>query len=288
MKTLVSIVMPSYNQARYLGDAIRSVVAQRDFVHEFFVYDGGSNDNSVSIIRSFEDQLDHWISRPDDGQSAAIADGFKRATGDVLYWLNSDDVLLPGALRRVIELFDSHPEIDVLRGHSVAIGPDGRILRVVRDPESVPLWARWGLIRVIQPTMFFRRQAYEAAGGLDRGLHCAMDTDLILRLVRDGARWGAVDGYLAAFRQHQEAKSVSRRDTYRVERQMLRQRYPEFIRIPLRRNVVRPMLYTANLISGRSSRRWREERRLLGRHFGEAFGITGTMAYPGAQSYTGP
>jgi glycosyltransferase involved in cell wall biosynthesis len=276
MKTSVSVVMPSYNQAKYLKDALGSIAAQRDLVHEFFVYDGGSSDNSAAIIRSFESQLDHWISRPDAGQSAVIADGFNRATGDVLYWLNSDDVLLPGALRRVIELFDSHPEIDVVRGYSVAIGPDGRILRVVRDPESVSFWARWGLIRIIQPTMFVRRQAYEAVGGLDRDLCCAMDTDLILRLVRCGARWGSVRDYLAAFRLHPEAKNVTQRDTYRVERQMLRLRYPEFIRIPLRRNVVRPMLYTANLISGRSSRRWREERRLRGRHFGEAFGATCT------------
>ncbi len=179
MKTSVSIVMPSYNQAKYLRVALESIVAQRDLVHEFFVYDGGSSDDSAAIIRSFESQLDHWISRPDDGQSAVIADGFKRSTGDVLYWLNADDVLLPGALRRIIEQFDSHPEIDVVRGYSVAIGPDGRILRVVRDPKSVPFWARWGLIRVMQPTMFIRRRAYEAVGGLDRDLHCTMDTDLI-------------------------------------------------------------------------------------------------------------
>lgn len=271
MKTSISIVMPSYNQARYLEEALESIVAQRHLVHEFFVYDGGSSDNSAAIIRSFESRLDHWVSRPDDGQSAAIADGFKRATGDVLYWLNSDDVLLPGALRRVIEQFDCCPEIDVVRGYSVAIGPDSRILRVVRDPESVPFWIRWGLLRVIQPTMFIRRRAYEAAGGLDRDLHCAMDTDLIYRLVRSGARWGAVGDYLAAFRLHPQAKSATQRDTYRAERQMMKQRYPEFTRLVLRRHLVRPMLHAADLISGRSSRRRREERRLRGRLLGEVF-----------------
>lgn len=275
MKTSVSVVMPSYNQAKYLKVALESVVAQRHLVHEFFVYDGGSGDESAAIIGSFENQLDHWVSRPDDGQSAVIAEGFKRATGDVLYWLNSDDVLLPGALRRIIEQFDNHPEIDVVRGYSVAIGPDGRILRVVRDPESVPFWARWGLLRVVQPTMFIRRRAYEAVGGLDRDLHCVLDTDLILRLVRSGARWGSVGQYLAAFRLHPEAKAVTQRETYRLERRMMKLRYPEFTRLPLRRNVVRPMLYTANLISGRTSARRREERRLRGRSLGEVFGPAG-------------
>ena len=98
MSVKISIVTPSYNQAAYLDQTLRSVLSQRSLAHEFFVFDGGSTDGSVQIIENYADKIDYWESQPDQGQSDAIHCGFQRATGDVLYWLNSDDVLLPNAL----------------------------------------------------------------------------------------------------------------------------------------------------------------------------------------------
>src|SRR5687768_13987517 len=101
MSVSISVVTPSYNQAKYLEETLRSVISQRDQLHEYFVFDGGSTDGSAELIRKYTHGIDYWQSEKDKGQSDAIHKGFGRATGDVLGWLNSDDVLLPGALAKV-------------------------------------------------------------------------------------------------------------------------------------------------------------------------------------------
>jgi len=100
MQPSITIVTPSFNQAAYLEKTIQSVLAQRADIHEYFVLDGGSTDDSVEIINKYASQIDYWVSRPDGGQADAIRQGFERATGDVLAWLNSDDLLLPGAIQK--------------------------------------------------------------------------------------------------------------------------------------------------------------------------------------------
>src|SRR5436305_2105639 len=110
MATTISVVTPSYNQVRYVEQTLRSVISQREDVHEYFVLDGGSTDGSADVIRRYAGRIDYWVSEKDKGQSDAIHKGFSRATGDVLCWLNSDDLFLPGALRKVREAFDRHPE----------------------------------------------------------------------------------------------------------------------------------------------------------------------------------
>jgi glycosyltransferase involved in cell wall biosynthesis len=114
----ISVVTPSYNQAAYLEATLRSVIAQRRDVDEYFVLDGGSSDGSAAIIDRHAAAIDHWHSQPDGGQAAAIADGFARATGDILFWINSDDLVAPAAVARVRRAFAEHPEWDVLTGYS--------------------------------------------------------------------------------------------------------------------------------------------------------------------------
>jgi glycosyltransferase involved in cell wall biosynthesis len=226
----ISVVTPSYNQAQFLAETLRSVTSQRPFIHEYLVVDGGSTDGSADLIRQYNDRIDWWISEKDQGQSDAIQKGFARATGDYLFWLNSDDVLLPGAMIKIVAALERHPDWDALTGYHVRVDEHSRILGAYRIPPESPAAARWGVHHVIQQTCVFRRSLYERLGGLDRSLHCVMDTELWCRMFDAGAVWGHLPEYLAAFRQHAQAKGSADRwwDRYRKEEQMLRQRFPQY------------------------------------------------------------
>ena len=224
----ITVVTPSYNQAPFLEHTLRSVLCQRDEVHEYFVIDGGSTDGSVDIIKKYEADIDYWVSRKDKGQSEALRTGFERATGDILCWLNSDDVFVAGAIRKVREAFASHPSWDVLTAYHVRLDADGRILVVHRKPRESIRWARWGVSRVAQPTCFFRRELYEAAGGLDVDLHCCMDQDLWCRMFTYGATWGHIPEVVAGYRGHDQTKSSVWLKEFAEEGSRVVRRYPQF------------------------------------------------------------
>jgi glycosyltransferase involved in cell wall biosynthesis len=272
MATTLTVVTPSYNQARFLDETLRSVVSQRDRVHEYFVLDGGSTDGSVDVIRRYDDRIDFWVSEKDKGQSDAIHRGFERATGDVLCWLNSDDVVLPGALSRVIDAFDRHPEWDVLTGYHVQTDADGRVRSMHRIPRDGRDLAAWGIIHVCQQTCFFRRRAYEAVGGLNLDLHCVMDGDLWLRMFRHGTTWGHIPQYLAAFRQHAAAKNSSWLDKYAQEYQWLYRQYPEFCEPNLKHKAGKAFYRLSQLATGRRLRSALDTRRHRGRKLTDVFG----------------
>ena len=213
--TLVSVVTPSYNQAAYLERTLRSVLDQgRELAPdelEYLVVDGGSTDGSVGIIRRHEADLAFWKSAPDGGQSDALRQGFSRATGEVLGWLNSDDTLEPGALLDVGELFARRPDANLLYGNLNFIDPTGKRLFTaypVLDLRILLYENRF----VPQQSMFWRRSLYEKVGGIDPALRFAMDFDLTLRFLREGARVAKIDRILGNFRVHPEAKSSTIRD----------------------------------------------------------------------------
>lgn len=177
----ITVVVPSYNQARWLDEALRSVLEQ-DVDVELIVMDGGSTDGSVDIIRRYEDRIAFWQSQPDGGQTMAIRDGFRRATGEVLGWLNSDDVLCRGALRAVAEAFHDDPSIRWLYGDGVTIDEESRELihrpNVQIDPDDL-----FNLhLYLPQECTYFRADLYRQAGEVDPALRYAMDYDLWLRL----------------------------------------------------------------------------------------------------------
>lgn len=222
----LSVVTPSYNQARYLRDAVASVLQQRDDVHEYFVLDGGSSDGSDQIIRELATQgITWWTSEPDGGQSRAIHKGFSRATGDILFWINSDDVVLPGAFRAVREAFAANPHLQVVTGHSVWIDGDGLITKAYRSRCEDIRWVRRRIYSVCQQTCFFRRELYEDVGGLNVDLHCVMDTDLWFRFHQANAQWGLVPFFLGAFRKHEATKGNTWVEEYSAEGEYLRQKY---------------------------------------------------------------
>ncbi len=223
---LVSIVTPSYNQAHFLEATIRSVLEQ-DYPHiEYIICDGGSTDGSVDIIRKYAARLAWWCSEKDGGQSAAINKGWRRANGLLWSYLNSDDLLLPGAVNAVVEAFKKHPESGIIHGDWTYIDQAGhttgqgygascnfqRLLNRGQDPY------------VAQPASFYKADLIQRVGWLDENLHLSMDYDLLLRLAQS-APMLYLPRSLASFRVHTLAKTSSSADRHWQESFLVQRRY---------------------------------------------------------------
>ncbi|TFG50743.1 MAG: glycosyltransferase [Candidatus Brocadiia bacterium] len=221
----ITIVMPSFNQTQYLEEAIRSILDQNYPNLEFMILDGGSTDGSQEIIERYGDSLTYWQSQPDKGQTDALIQGFCRATGDLLGWVNSDDVLLPNCLQTIAEVFISQPECGLFGGNYVLIDSNGKIIRCKRHPANANFFAKYGQSIVNQPGSFFKPEDYEAVGRLNRGLHYVMDTDLYVRMMLNGTRFAHTGVYLAGFRKHAAAKTVAQIGRAREESRIAKRIY---------------------------------------------------------------
>lgn len=204
---LVSIVSPSLNQAQFLEQAIQSVLGQGYQRLEYIIVDGGSTDGSAEIIRRYADRLAWWVSELDTGQAEAINKGLRRARGEIVAWLNSDDVYLPGAVAEAVRAFQAYPEAGLVFGNVLAIDEAGRTLNLLRygDWNLADLMA----FRIIgQPAVFLRRSALEQAGSLDTSYHYLLDHELWLRMAQvSGMRY--LPKTLAAARYHLAAKNIA-------------------------------------------------------------------------------
>jgi glycosyltransferase involved in cell wall biosynthesis len=204
----MTIVTPSYNQATFLERTIESVISQAYPHLEYAVVDGGSTDGSKEILEKYRSGLAYAVSEADEGQAHAIVKGFSNTHGEIMAYLNSDDCLMPGALRYIGRYFRQHPEVDVIYGHRVIIDQDGlEIGRWVIPPHDAECVRRFDYIP--QETLFWRRHFYEKVGGLDVRFHFALDWDLILKFMRAGARFRRLPYFLACFRMHCEQKTSS-------------------------------------------------------------------------------
>lgn len=202
----VTIVTPSYNQAEFLEKTILSVINQDYPNLEYIVIDGGSTDNSVDIIKKYQDKIDYWVSEKDNGQSHAINKGFAKATGQIFNWLNSDDLLLPGAIRIAVDYLTQNPDIKMVYGDRIVIGTDGRLLRAVEKPRYLKKYSFLNA-RIPQETTFFTRDLYESVEGLNEDLHLVMDTDLWKKF-KSKTDFIHIPFYLGAYREHITSKSV--------------------------------------------------------------------------------
>jgi len=205
----VSIVTPSFNQGRFLEQTIRSVLDQGYPNLEYIIIDGGSNDESVEIIRKYEDRLAYWVSEPDRGQADALNKGFARATGDILAWINSDDFYYPGAIAAAVAAFESNPGLGLVYGRGNRVDETANTICEFADTRAFDLEALvHGVDYILQPSTFMRRQALHEAGPLDRDMHYAFDWDLWIRL---GKRFPAamLDSLLAASREYATTKTLS-------------------------------------------------------------------------------
>lgn len=205
----VTVVTPSLNQATYLEETIRSVLLQGYPNLEYMVIDGGSSDGSVDVIRKYERWLAYWVSEPDRGQAEAINKGFRRATGEILAWLNSDDFYLPGALVKAVEQFAKHREAAVVHGPCQMVSSEGRVLGEYQ-PRPFAFPRVLGSNVVAQPAAFITGDALSTVGLLREDLSFSFDWELWLRLGRRYRILGVRGRPWAAFRLHRESKTGTR------------------------------------------------------------------------------
>jgi len=204
---LVSIITPSFNQRRYLEQTILSVLGQNYTRREYLLVDGASTDGSLEIIHKYADKFKWWISEPDAGQAEAINKGLRRAQGEYVAWLNSDDIYLPGAIERAVSAFEHNPNVGLVFGDVLAIDQNGMTTNRL-------LYGDWSLLdlmafRVIgQPSVFMRRSVLEQAGFLDLSYHFLLDHQLWLRMAQL-AEIRYIPETLSAARFHSESKNVA-------------------------------------------------------------------------------
>jgi glycosyltransferase involved in cell wall biosynthesis len=211
----VSIITPSFNQADYLPYTIRSVLGQNYPDLEYFIIDGGSTDRSVEIIREYASQLTWWVSEPDKGQAEAINKGFRKATGEVIAWLNSDDMYAPGAIADAVKCFQDNPEAGLVYGNAVSFDQNGHPLNDLKIED----WGLEGLVAfniICQPAVFIRRAVLESVGYLDENYHMLLDHHLWLRIAQV-AEIKHVPRVWAFARHHAGAKNVSQAPQFGVE-----------------------------------------------------------------------
>lgn len=202
----LSIIIPSYNQGRFLADTLRSIIDQNYDDVEIIVMDGGSTDNSVEVIRSFEKHIAYWQSEKDAGQSNAINNGFKKATGEFVTWLNSDDVLLPGALDAVDRIIRDYPDYNFFLGNVVWMNKSGQIIKVGKVEKDSRFWNKRHLFSNGGPSAFMRKSTLESIGMLREDFHYMMDTELWHRFIATGNYFKRIGSYIWGLRLHEDAK----------------------------------------------------------------------------------
>ena len=202
----ISIVTPSFNQGTFIERTVRSILGQGYPRLQYVIMDGGSTDNTLEILQPYRQHLHHFRSGTDEGQADAIARGFEQTSGELMAYLNSDDLLAPGTLHFVATYFDQHPEVDFIYSHRCIIDVHDRVIgHWYLPPHLNYLMSRWDLIP--QETCFWRRSLFEAAGNVDGSYRFAMDYDLFVRMMARG-KFQRVGRFLGAFRQHGFSKTT--------------------------------------------------------------------------------
>lgn len=223
----ISVVTPSYNQGAFIERTIRSVLDQNYPNLEYIIIDGGSTDGTVDVIRRYEPWLSYWVSEADEGAADAIRKGFRKATGSILAYLNSDDLYLSGTLEAIAREFEQR-ETDVVYGHLFWIDPEDRVIGERRQTRFSAHAYLFGASDMMQPATFWTREIYQKAGGIDPSFHFAFDTDLFFRFVAKRARFRSVNRHLASFRIHPDSKSSTELDLCSREIHALRSRWLPF------------------------------------------------------------
>jgi glycosyltransferase involved in cell wall biosynthesis len=202
----ITIITPTFNQGQFIEETIQSVIAQQYPNLEYIIIDGGSTDETVSIIKKYQEHISYWVSEKDSGQSEAINKGLKIATGAVINWLNSDDILLPHCLFSVASYFKANPDTDLVYGNILSFNTDTEIQVAAFKPDLFHYCAH---ICIPQPAAFFTKKMIEHVGPVNESLHFSMDWDLYVRGILAGFKYVQVPDLFCKFRIHNTSKSVS-------------------------------------------------------------------------------
>jgi len=225
----ISIVTPSFNQANYIEETLRSVSSQKCPVLEHLVIDGASTDGTVDILKRYsalpEWKYLRWISETDRGQSDAINKGFRMARGDIVGWLNSDDLYVPDCFSIVSQIFAQNEDVDLVYGDYLIIDKTGRTLILKKEIAFDWDIMLCGMNYIAQPNVFFRRRVFEAIGYLNNSLHYLMDYEFWLRAASKGLRFQHIPTAFAACRWHLDAKTVSQNPEIERELHSVRDMY---------------------------------------------------------------
>lgn len=204
----VSVVTPSYGQGQFIRATIESVLNQPGVDVQYIVMDGGSKDATVDILKSYGDRL-RWVSERDRGQTDAINKGLRLADGDVVAYLNSDDIYLPGVLKKVVAVFEEHPDVDVVYGDFHAIDAQGALIDRIKTIPYDPAILLYDANYICQPASFYRHSLLKKIGGFDDSLRFLMDYEFFLRASKRGVKFHMIPEALAAIRFHSDCKTLS-------------------------------------------------------------------------------
>ena len=276
---LFSIVVPSWQKGRFLRAALDSLV-QQTYPHvEVIVQDNCSTDETAAILNEYTPRLAQIHRENDTGQSDALCRGFARSRGDILGWLNADDLLMPDALERVAAAFQTDPRPDVVYGHCALLSAQGQFLRYFHEIQPFSASVLLNRMNYIsQPSTFYTRAAYERVGGLDRHLHYAMDWDLWCRFARAGCRFHFLDAVLSGARYYEETKTGGgglkrQAEIFRVNRQHKTSRLPLAAAAHFYGDVVKPRFEAFHPVARRL---WRA----VNRHRFHTPALINGLAYP--------
>lgn len=209
----ISIITPSYNQGHFIEETIRSVLLQGYPNIEYIIIDGGSTDNTVEIIKKYENAISYWVTESDNGQTHAINKGLAKATGDIIAYLNSDDYYLPGTLFKVAEHFRQFPEADLMHGICRYVNEEGEKIgeqfgHIEQLEEILDLWNVWWKQRqFVQPEVFWTKRITEKVGLFKEELNFVMDYDYWCRIIESGGLVKRIDCELSCFRFTDHQKS---------------------------------------------------------------------------------
>jgi glycosyltransferase involved in cell wall biosynthesis len=221
----ISVVVPSFNQAGYLELTLRSILDQNYPNLELIVIDGGSKDQSPEIIRKYEQHMKFWCSEPDGGQTQGIIKGFSHATGEILCFLNSDDLFEPGALLQVGEYFSNHPDVDAVYGDALWIDAEGNVLSPKKEiPFNRFIWL-YTYNYIPGMSTFWRRTIYDRVGGLNPAFQLAFDADLWIRFSDQHGKIEHVARQWSRMRFYPEQKNRRLREQSDREDLLIRSRY---------------------------------------------------------------
>lgn len=229
---LVSIVTPSYNQGKFIEETIQSLLSQDYPNTEYIVMDGGSTDGTIEILKRYEGEI-KWFSEKDRGQAHAVNKGWAMAKGEILGWVNSDDMLLPGAIRAVVDYLSVNSNVSIVYGKAHYIDEYGNIISQY-PTQRFDADLLQEICFICQPALFMRRGVMDRVGMLNESLNYCMDYDYWIRASRI-FKFGYIEEYLAALRLHRGAKTV--RDTIKALRELIRMMRNHYDIVPL------PILY---------------------------------------------